>query len=510
MKLNYGENIIKSMKYGTIVNVMCTILPFILRTCIIYAMGLEYAGLNGLFTSILSMLSLAELGFGSAVVYSMYKPVAEENYEKLGAILAYFRYVYRIVGCVMFLIGLAVLPFIKYMIKGDYPGELNLYILYLGFLFDTCCSYFFMGYRVSILEAYQRIDIISLIDGIIISIGYVVQIISIILFKNYYLYLFNIILMTASKNVARAVYVKKKYPHIKCEGNIGAEEKRTISTNVSALFFSKVGAVISSAFDQLVISAFIGLRVVALYGNYAYITTAINSFVMLFFRTITGGIGNAMVLESKEEVFTRMRRYLFAINWILVWASACLLCLFQPFIEIWVGKNNVLSYDFVILMVFLFYISLLRNIVTSFKSAAGIWNEDKFRPLIAGFVNLGINIAVVKYWGVQGVVLSTIIALLFIDIPWETGVLFRNYYKSFMWSFGKYFVGCILAAVAICSLTVLSCYYIKVENIYIGFCIKGVVCTIVSNFILFLLYHRKSEFRWMVDYYLWKIKPSKR
>lgn len=499
MKYKNTKNIINGMKFGIVYKIFVMFLSFALRTCIIYTLGIEYIGLNSLFSSILSVLSLTELGFSSAIVYSMYKPIAEEDYTKLNAIMKYYRSVYRVVGISILALGMMLVPFLKYIIKADCPTDLNLYILYIGYLLNTCSSYFCMGYRSSILVAYQREDISSVINGCVMTIGYIYQIFTIIVFKNYYLYLINVILMTITGNVSRAIYTIKRYSMIKCEGKLSKKEKNNITTNVGAIFLIRVGNTVSLSFDNIVISSCIGITAVAIYGNYNYIMTSIVGFFTIFYNLITAGIGNSMVVKSIKDNYKSFNKYVFVSNWALTWACSCLLCLYQPFMELWTGKDSMLDISFVILLTSLFYILCSRKVVSSYKDAAGLWKKDAFRPLIGATINLILNIISVKYIGINGIVLSTIVSYVMVEIPWETWALFKFYFNTGKKEYYFLQVKNVIELSCILGLTYLFCNRIKISSLYVLITLRLIICCFVPNIIMILFHIKDERFKWVIS-----------
>ena len=505
MKYDNTRNILNGMKYGVFYKILMLLLPFVLRTTMIYALGMEYVGINSLFTSILSALSLTELGFTSAIVFSMYKPIADEDHAKLCALLKYYRRVYQSIGVIIFGLGILVLPFLRYFVISELPPDLNLYVLFLGFLINTCSSYFFGGYRSSLLTAHQREDIVSRVNGAIMLIGYITQIVIVLVLRNYYLYVVNIILMTIATNSIRAGRAQKLYPHIQCEGKLSKADKKEIKINVGALFTRKVGGTLSLAFDNIVISAFIGITMVAIYGNYNLISSSILGFFVIFFRLITAGVGNSMVLESPQKNHEYFRKYTFITNWALIWATSCLVCLYQPFTAIWIGQSNMLDFPFVILISALFYLSGSRRLVLSYKDAAGLWKKNAFSPLIAAVVNLLLNLVLVHSIGIYGVVLSTIISYVMIEIPWDGYVLFKYYFsmKPNLY-FGKWLLNLIKMAL-ITSVTYGVCSVIVITDYILLIVIRLILCIIIPNVLLLLITWNNPDRKWATSFVYDKI-----
>jgi O-antigen/teichoic acid export membrane protein len=510
MKYDNTRNILSGMKFGIVYKIMMLLLPFALRTVMIYALGMEYVGINSLFTSILSTLSLAELGFSGAVVFSMYEPIAHEDNVKLCALLRYYRRVYQSVGAIIFCLGLLVMPFLKYLVTSALPTDLHLYVLFLGFLINTCSSYFFGGYRSSVLTAHQREDIASKINGVIMLIGYITQIAVLLVFKNYYIYLLNVILITVATNMVRAVNAKKLYPHIQCNGQLSKEDRIEIKVNVGALFLQKVGGTVSLSFDTMVISAFLGITMVALYGNYYLISTSILSFFMLFFNLITAGIGNSMVLESPKRNYEYFKKYAFLADWALIWATSSLVCLYQPFMSLWVGQGGMLDFPFVLLISVLFYLSGSRRLVISYKDAAGLWKKNAFSPLIAAAVNLALNLLLVRSIGIYGIILSTIISYLMIEIPWDGYVLFRYYFVKDPYVYYKRWFFSLIKMALVTAVTYGVCAAIDVSNPVAVIAVRLILCIVVPNALLLLISWHNPKRKWAISFIYGKINKRRR
>ena len=247
MELEKTKNTINGFASGIVSQIVNTLLPFALRTAMIYSIGIEYAGINSLFTSILSVLSLADLGFASAVVFAMYKPIKENDTEKLCQLLGYYRQIFFYVGTIIFVCGIAVMPFLRFIVRDEIPGNMNLYTLYFCFLINTVITYFFGGYRNSVLFAHQRKDVYNIVSAIAVGIGYLVQIVCILVFKQYYLYLFIMILQNLAITVSGAQAAKKMFPHIVPKNGLDTESKKDIFRKVIDLLYQRIGSTVSTA-----------------------------------------------------------------------------------------------------------------------------------------------------------------------------------------------------------------------------------------------------------------------
>lgn len=493
MKSDRTRNATRNIAFGLVFKSVTIIFPFVIRTVMLYVMGSEYVGLNSLFTSILSFLSLAELGVGQALVYSMYKPIAEGNQSDVCAVLNLYRKLYRYIGTIILVIGVALLPFLRFLVKeGSCPEDINLYILYGVYLFNTIVSYWLFGYKQSLLVANQRSDIVSKRSLVVQTAMYLMQIVALLLFRDYYIYIILLPIFTIITNVANSVIVDKMYPQYKCVGTVDKELEKSIQKKVLALFGTKANSVVMHALDNIVISAFLGLTMVGRYGNYYYIMNAIIGIMTIVYSSLTAGLGNTIVVDSKEKVYNDFETLSFINGWLVTFCTVSLLCLYQPFMKLWVGMENMLDENVVILLVVYFYIYQIRRIVLTYKDAGGIWWEDRFRPYVMMLTNLIGNLIMVQYIGIYGVILSTIIAMC-ISWPWEIYTLFRYVFAR---SAQQYYIKLtmyIVFAVLISALTWCVCQLCP-EG-FLGLTIGAVVCLIIPNVLYAAVFFKCKEFK---------------
>ena len=488
------QNAKKNITSGILSRMVMLFLPFLTRTCIIYTLGTMYLGLNSLFTSILQILSLAELGFGEAMVFSMYEPIAKKDTEKIRSILALYRRIYRIIGCIVFVVGIVILPFLDYFINGGYPKDINVQILYLVYLLNTVLSYWLFAYKGSLLSANQRLSVLNNINTLIQVITSVVQMAIILLFKNYYLYVVVIPLFTIIRNIATSIVCKKMYPEYYCKGKLEKSEIREIEKRVAGLFIYKLCGTFRSSFDSIIISTFLGLVVLAKYENYYFIANSVIGMLNIISSGITAGVGNSMVSESKEKNYQDFFKFYFMYEWLAGWCTVCLFCLYQPFMEIWVGKDLMMGSSTVVLMCIYFFLLKAGDICYVYRQAAGIWWRDKYRPIIEAVANLVLNLFFVKWLGVVGVLLATIVTMLSINLVWGGKVLFEDYFDRKGTQYYKkiaiYTLGTLCATVV----TYTLCGFLPQTGIFIFLC-KIIICCIVPNIVFLLLYGRTQEFK---------------
>ena len=486
MKIERTKNATKNIIFGLILKLYQILVPFAIRTVMIKFLGIEYLGLNSLFTSILQVLNLAELGIGSAMVFSMYKPIAIDDNEKICALMNLYKLYYRI-------IGLVICPFVPYLIKGELPAGMNVYVLYLLNLLATVFSYWLFAYKNSILQAHQRQDVISKVTLTVNTIQYILQIIAICLFRNYYLYIVLLLLAQIVINIYTAYKSNKLYPHFRAEGKLAKSEIKEINQRVKDLFTAKLGSVIINSADSIVISAFLGLTVLAVYQNYYYIITAIIGFVSVIFTACTAGIGNSLIIETKEKNYADLKKFTFIIVWISGFCSACLICLYQTFMQIWVGKDLLLNFSCVVCLVVYYYIYEINSLLNLYKDSAGIWHADRFRPLIVAISNLILNVILVNFIGLYGVLLSTVLTMLIIGMPWLIHNLFSEVFKcefkGYVLKLLKYTIA-IIIIIAICYILTNFVKGVSISTLML----KGIICTVIFNLLFIMIYKNSNEF----------------
>ena len=466
-----------------------------MRTAMIYLIGVQYLGLNSLFTSILQVLNLAELGVGSAMVYSMYKPIAEDDDITICALMKIYRTYYRGIGLVIAIVGCALTPFIPHLIKSDVPAGINIYILYLLNLGATVLSYWLFAYKNSILQAHQREDIVSKVTLLTSTIQYGLQIFVLWAFHNYYLYVIVMLVTHALTNIVTAVCADRLYPQFKPKGDIPREDVKKLNHKIRDLFTAKLGAVIVNSADTIVISAFLGLSILAVYQNYYFVLTAIIGVIRTVFLSVSAGIGNSLVVETKKKNFRDLLKFTFIICWIAGICSCCFLNLFQPFMEIWVGKELMLGFSAVICFVVYYYVYEVNQLLNTYKDAGGIWHEDRFRPLVTAIANLGMNLLMVNYIGIYGIILSTVLSMVIVGMPWLIHNLFSTLFpKEYMTSYLKKLFFYIFVSVLSAVVTVCICNFVN-YNPWITFVLRGIICVIVPNMIFLVVYKNTKEFK---------------
>lgn len=494
MKIERTKNAARNVVFGVVLKIYALALPFVMRTAMIYWLGIEYLGLNSLFTSVLQVLNLAELGVGSAMTFSMYKPIAEDDRDKICALMNLYHFYYRVIGGAVLVGGLAVLPFLPHLIKGSVPPDINIYVLYFLNLAATVLTYWLFAYRNSIFSAYQRTDVVSKVTILTDTIKYAIQIFILACFHSYYLYVIAILATQVLNNVSIAYLSRKMYPQYEPKGKVSKEEQREINKRISDLFTSKLGGTIVGSADTIVISSFIGLKVLAVYQNYYYIITALSGIVIILFNAVTAGSGNSMVTESKEKNYHDFKKLSWITYWMIGFVICGLFCLYQTLMKVWVGAELMLDDNFVLLFCLYFAGNMTIQLLSVYKNAAGIWHEDRFRPLISGIANLVLNLIMVKFIGLYGIVLSTIISVYLISAPWLLHNVFTLIFPGKFKDYGKDLLTYTVTIIAVTFITSRVCNLIP-DSGFVILIVKTLVCTVVCNGLFLLIYHKSPMFK---------------
>ncbi len=504
-------NVKRNIFYGLIQLVVSRVLPFIVRTIIIYRFGVEYLGLSSLFASVLNVLSLMELGFGTAVSYSMYKPVADGDTDLICAYLAYYRRIYRIIGLVILTVGLVLMPFLRIFVRDSaLPGGLNLYICYLPFLSSSVISYLLYGYLTVIPTAYQRKDILSRVHVGITILHFVIRSAILLYSTNLYLYLLTMPVFTVISNLATARLVRRMYPDLVCRGEISTEQSQAMKKKVFGVFINKLTSVSRNSIDSLCISSFIGLAVTGIYNNYYFVMSSILSFSVMVCNSMMSSVGNSITMESRSKNYYDMRLFDFIFMAISGWATTCMFCLFQPFIISWIGEKMTFEMPIVVGICVYFYILETGAIRWVYHEGAGLWWECRFIMIGEAVANIVLNILLCKIWGVLGIVLATIVSVFVTNCILCPKLIFKLYFRNDKlkeyWLDHVYYTITMLIT-AIISWVVCECFMptgmvTGRETMKCIICVGGrlAVCTLLSLGVFWSVWHRSQRYSEAVDW----------
>lgn len=493
---------IKNTLFAFLANLIAIIIGFIAQKVFIIILGTEYLGLNGLFTNIVTMLGIAELGIGTAIIYNLYKPLADNDTETIKSLMQFYKKAYRFIALAISLIGILIMPFLPHLVN-DLTINININIVYLLFILDIICSYLLV-YKRSILYADQQNYIVSAVHMIYLIVLNVSQLGILYYTKDYYIYLIIKIVMRILENVILSIIVNKKYNYLnnknvkKLDKNI----EKDIIKKVKALGIHKTAGFIVSGTDNIIISKFLGIITVGLYSNYYMIINAVQTLFGQAITALTPSIGNLLISENHKKRYEVFKKIRFANFWIACITSIAILIILPPFITIWIGDKFLLDQIVLIVLVFNFFQNMMRYSYLSFKEAAGIYYEDRFVPIIESLLNIILSIIFVKIFGLAGVFLGTIISGLAIWCYSNPRYVYKNLFNRNYLSYAKETIGYILLFIIIAIITYLFASLFSFNNIYMTLIINILICLTIPNIILFITFHKTDNFK----YYINKIK----
>lgn len=509
MKLERTKNAQKNIAVGMVLKVYQMVMPFLMRSAMIHFMGIQYLGLNSLFTSVLHILNLAELGVGSAMVFSMYKPIVEDDTQTICALMGLYRKYYRIIGLLIGVVGAALTPLIPHLIEKGVPENLNIYVLYLLNLGSTVLTYWLFAYKNCLLSAHQRTDVASTVTMITTTVQYAIQLLVMIVWENYYIHIIVALATQALNNIITAIVTTKMYPQYMPKGKLPKEQTKNINRRIRDLFTGKLGNVILTSADSVVISAFLGVTVLAIYQNYYFIVTSVIGIVEIILQSITAGLGNSYVTETKEKNYKDLQKFTFLFTWLLGVCVCCFLGLYQPFMRLWLRRDYwLLDYGAVICFAVYFFVYCMNRLLNVYKDAAGLWHEDRFRPLLTALVNLGLNLLLINVWGIYGVLLSTVVSMVFVGMPWLLHNIFTMFFpKELLKGYVKQIFKSILITVLAGVVIWLICTPIEFDfnvptrvNMLLTLMVRICVCLTVPNVLFYFLLRRSEQFRPSVQF----------
>ncbi len=480
-------------------NIVAIFVGLIAQSVFIKTLGAEYLGINGLFTNIISMLGIVELGIGSAIIYNLYKPIVNKDYDTINSLMNFYKKAYNIIAIIVLLIGISITPFLGYF-TGKVTIAVNIELIYILFIIDIVFSYIF-SYKRSLLYADQKNYIVNIVHMIYLILLNTTQLIALYITKNYYLYLVVKIIFRILENIFITIIVNKKYKYLK-EKNIQKLDKKIekdIFKKIKALFFHKIAAFVVLGTDNIVISRFLGVISVGLYSNYYLIINAINVLFGQVMTSLTPSIGNMIVKDSKEKAFDIFKKIRFLNFWLCTFTSTALLLMMSDFIKIWIGKEYLLPIYVLLVLVINYFQKMMRYSYSIFKEAAGIYYEDRYVPIIEATTNIVASVILVKNFGLAGVFIGTIISSLIIwcySYPkFVYKKLFDRKYKSYI----KETILYLFLFITIISVSYFISSIVNFNNNFISLIFNTIISILIPNIIIIMIFKNNNNFKYCIN-----------
>lgn len=490
------SNVIKNSGANLIYKASHIIMQFALRTAFIHLLGKEYTGISTLFTDILQVLSLMELGMGTAMTYALYKPLAENDSHRISALMTFYKKAYTIIGVLVFGVGMLFTPFLNYLVT-DVPNiKESIHVIFIMYVLTSASSYFLV-YKTTLLRANQEARIISFVDSVVLTIEGIFEIVALLIVKEYFAYLILHFLFTLIRNVILSNITQKKYKAYLTDkdAKLSKQETRHLFGDVFALGIYKISGVMINSTDSIVISAFIGTQDVAIIGNFTLIMNSIRTALEQVVESVKASVGNLAVTATKEkqrEVFDQMN---FISFWTACFCCTCFFVLLNPFVgNIWFDESYKISMWIVAVMTANFFIAVMVYPVEAFRTGNGLFIQGKYRPAIMAVLNIVLDILFVRFWGIFGVLFATTLSRLTTQVWFDPYLVYKHVFKMKPWIYYIKYVLQILVAVLCCGTAYFFANAIDIENVYLCFLYQMIIAVCVPNLILFVLFHNKKEF----------------
>ena len=511
--MNFNQNSRKTnalltSAWGTAQQLLQVVGNFIYRTVFLLFLTKEYLGINGLFTNVLQLFSLAELGIGSAIIYSMYKPFAQQDVPKINALVYFYKRVYTIIGVIVLAIGIVMYPFLHTIVDvSEVPADVNLTLVYFLFVIQSVSSYLFV-YKQSVLTADQRSHVVSLFTcGLQLS-GILVKIVVLLLSKNYELVLFCEIFVNILLNWLFSLWISSKYRTLfQGKNKLTKEEKQKIYTDTGGLLCHKIGAVIVASTDNIILSKYVSLAAVGIYSNYAIIIQSITNVAVRLFSSMVPSIANYVLTKTVEESRGLFKRLLFANLWFASFTTVCLYLLINPFICIWLDESFLLTPFAVVWICLQHFLQVSRLTASNFINSCGLFAKDRIRPLIESAINLVVSTVLAKHIGIAGVFIGTCVSGILTYYWREPFLVYKNYFKSGQWEYWLTVGTWLLLTAGTCwgGSLLLS----LLGDDMMGFVAKVLITGIVPNLLVIALFCHTDPFRYFMGFVTRKLQALK-
>lgn len=491
----------KNVSINIVVALFCQglnlIISFILRTIFIKTLGAEYLGVNGLFTNILSILSFTELGIGNAIVYSMYKPLATGDNDKIKSLMRLYKKAYTTIAIIVLVCGLAIIPFLGVLVKDTPNIKEDITLLYTLFLANTVSSYLLV-YKKSLIIADQKNYIALLITQGMHTIQTIIQIIILFTVRNIIIFLVVQIICTFIGNLIASQYANKNYPFLKTEAEqLSKTEVKSIFQNVRDLSMYKFGSVILNSTDNILVSAMINVTQVGFVSNYVLLTSACNSILGNVTSAFTASVGNLNVAENREKKYEVFKKMLFITSWIYGFASVGLITVVEYLIPVWIGNNYLLDKTVTIAIVVGFYVQGVHSVESTYRTTLGYFKRGRFAPVLSAIINIVLSVVLCRAIGLAGIFVATPIARAVAIGVVDSVLIFKDTFKISPLNYYKQYFEYVLIFIA---LGVLCDFLLKLIQIpgWSGVILKALIVTIVFNLIMLMIFGRSKMFKEIV------------
>lgn len=487
------------------------LLGFAARVVFTHTLNEDYVGINGLFSDILNVLALSELGVGTAITYALYKPIAEGDFEKQKSLMLFFKKMYYLIAAIVFVSGLCVIPFFGILIKNT-PNVDHLIILYLMYLLNTVLSYIGV-YKRTLVDAYQMNYISVLIQTMSWALQNVIQIVILLLTRNFILYLSILILATILNNIVITVKADRMFPFLKDKNTaeLSKEDKKSIFNDIKAMLMHKIGNVVVNNTDNLLLSALVGTTSVGLYSNYFLIIGSVKQILEQFFQSINASVGNMGAIEDKARIKKIFEATFFLGQWLYGLSAVCMFQILDSFVGFSFGKQYVFAKEITLILCINFYITGMRQATLVFRDSMGLFKYDRYKAIPEALINIVVSLVLGRMFGTIGIFIGTLVSTVTTSLWVEPYVLYKHRIEE---SSKRYFLKYALYLSVTVILWTGQYYLLNMLNLdgLKGSILKTLICFVVTNLVYLLLYFKTKEFKllWRKGIFILKKKFGKK
>lgn len=499
MARSHSEKALINVGSGFAVKLVDRLIKFGLKTVFIYTLGIQYASVSTLFTDILSMLALAELGIGTAITYALYKPIKEQDAPRIAALMNFYKKAYRIIAGVVLVAGACCMPFLSILVKNVPDIQEDIRLIFFLYVLNNAASYLLI-YKSTLLTASERRYVISRVTIIFSFLRVIVECVTLILFHNFILYLCIGIAEALIRNYTISRQADKYFPELPAhsDAKITKEETWRLLRDVGALSLYRICNVVLNSTDSIVISAAPALGVVAVgyLGNYRLITTTLDTLISQFFFAVTPTMGAIAVGDTGERQYSVFKTMTFATFWCGCFCAASFIALATPFVtNIWLGGKYQVPVTIVAALALNLYTRTIARPATMVRTANGLFTQGAIRPAVMAVLNIALDLALVGVMGVEGVLLATSLSRLLTQLWYDPLLAYRNVYHRPYGEYVRAFCGYFLVTAACCAGTWYLCGLLDViANVYLSFLAKVLVCAVLPNAVIVLVYRKTAVY----------------
>lgn len=487
------KNSLKNLSASFFSQIFIMLLSFICRTIFVRLLSAEYLGLSGLFTNILSVLALSELGIGNAIIVHLYKPIAEQDEITISRYMNFYAIAYRTIGIVILVFGVLSTPFLPFLINSDTDIP-NLELIYFLYIANTAVSYF-CAYKRTILTVDQKEYINTINRNVFTLIQNVLQIILLLLTQNYVLYVTAMVACTLVSNIRISILTDKMYPYLQANNQEKLEKSDILELlkSLKAILYYKLGNTIINSTDNILISTMLGVYYVGLYSNYSMLVSIITTFAVMIFAACSASLGNYNASEDEQKVYFIFRVMTLIAVWVYGFASICFACLFQPFIQLWVGEQYFLDNVTMLMVVAAFFLKGIISVSGTFLDITKLFIRIRAVPIIMAVINILVSILATKAIGLTGIFLGTIVSYIATQLWANPYILCKYRFHVPLKKYALFFSIRIMIVLVVFGAT---SYLVQLTDIFV---VKVAMCAIVPNALFAIFLMNTMEFRYILS-----------